>query len=122
MAGLIVVLAGVSGADAVAGIVVTGFICHVGREVTSDVLHRLLDGVDPQVVETAEKVAAEIPGVQHVHARARWTGRTLPLKLEGWLDAVTAVVESDRIGQAVADRLATQLPEMRNFNWTPRSI
>ncbi|MDT4911988.1 MAG: hypothetical protein QOC66_1116 [Pseudonocardiales bacterium] len=120
MVGLIAVVAGLPWADAVAGLVVTGFICHVGWEVTNDVAHRLLDGVDPQVIETAERVAAEVPGVHHVHARARWTGRTLRVEVEGWLDAVTTVAESDRIGQVVADRLAAELPEMRSFNWTPR--
>lgn len=122
MVGLIAVVAGLPWGDAVAGIVVTGFICHVGWEVTSDVVHRLLDGVEPELVKTAEKIAAQVAGVHHVHARARWTGRTLRVELEGWLDGVTTVAESDRIGQVVADRLAEQLPEMRNFNWTPRSV
>ena len=44
--GLVGVLAGLKWADAVAGIAVTGFICHVGWEVTSDIVHRLMDGVD----------------------------------------------------------------------------
>ena len=122
MVGLIAVSLGAPWADAVAGIIVTGFICHVGWEVTSDVAHRLLDGVEPEVIETAEKVAAEIPGVRHAHARARWTGRTLRVEVEGWVDADTTVAESDRIGQAIADALAPKLPEMRNFNWSPRSV
>jgi cation diffusion facilitator family transporter len=120
MVGLIAVLAGVPWADAVAGIIVTGFICHVGWEVTADVAHRLLDGVEPEVIETAEKVASDVPGVLHAHARARWTGRTLRVEVEGWVDARTTVAESDRIGQSVADLLAPQLPEMRSFAWTSR--
>lgn len=121
MLGLIAVAAGLPWADAVAGAIVTGFICHVGWEVTSDVAHRLLDGVDPEVIETAEAVAAEVPGVLHAHARARWTGRTLRVEVEGWVRGETTVAESDRIGRAVADLLAPQLPEMRSFNWTTRS-
>jgi cation diffusion facilitator family transporter len=121
MVGLIAVLAGLPWADAVAGIVVTGFICHVGWEVTSDVAHRLLDGVEPEVIETAERVAAQVPGVQHAHARARWTGRTLRVEVEAWVAADTTVAESDRLGQAVADLLAPQLDEMRSFTWSSRS-
>jgi cation diffusion facilitator family transporter len=121
MVGLIAVLAGLSRADAVAGIVVTGFICHVGWEVTSDVAHRLLDGVEPELIETAESVAAEVPGVLHAHARARWTGRTLRVEVEGWVDAHTTVAESDEIGREVAAALAPELPEMRSFNWASRS-
>ncbi|HEY5049908.1 MAG TPA: cation diffusion facilitator family transporter [Acidothermaceae bacterium] len=120
--GLVGVLCGLKWADGVAGIVVTGFICHVGWEVTSDVVHRLLDGVDPQIVLTAESAAAEVPGVVHAHARARWTGRTLRLEVEGWVGSDVSVAEADRIGQAVADELSTQLPDMRSFSWTARGI
>jgi cation diffusion facilitator family transporter len=121
MVGLILVLAGVSWADAVAGIVVTGFICHVGWEVTGDLVHRLLDGVDPEVIAIAEQVAAEVPGVRHAHARARWTGRTLRVEVEGWVDPALPVVDADRLGQVVADALTSRLPEMRWFGWTARS-
>ena len=62
MLGLIGVALGWGWADAVAGIVVTGFICHVGWEVTSAIAHRLLDGVDPEIITTAEAVAATVPG------------------------------------------------------------
>jgi divalent metal cation (Fe/Co/Zn/Cd) transporter len=33
--------------DPIAGIAVTLFICHVGYEVTRDVVHRLANSVDP---------------------------------------------------------------------------
>jgi cation diffusion facilitator family transporter len=122
MVGLIAVLAGLPWADAVAGLVVTGFICHVGWEVTGDLVHRLLDGVDPELIHIAEKVAVEVPGVRHAHARARWTGRTLRVEIEGWVDANTSVGDAERIGQSVVDRLAPQLPDMRSFNWTVRSV
>jgi len=71
MLGLVGVAVGWSWADAVAGLLVTGFICHVGWQVSSDIAHRLLDGVDPAVVTTAEATAAATDGVMHAHARAR---------------------------------------------------
>jgi cation diffusion facilitator family transporter len=122
MLGLIGVVVGWPWADAVAGLFVTGFICHVGWEVSSDIAHRLLDGVDPAVITTAEAVAAETAGVMHAHARARWTGRTLRVEVEGWIEASTTVADADRIGRAVADRLGAELPEMRSFTWTARSV
>ena len=120
--GLIGVLAGLKWADAVAGIVVTGFICHVGWEVSAEIVHRLMDGVDPEIVTTAERIAAEVPGVRHAHARARWTGRILRVEVEGWLDAQVTVTEADRLGQAVADRLAVEIPNMRSFAWSARGV
>ncbi|OBH26745.1 cation transporter [Mycobacterium sp. E342] len=121
MLGLIGVALGWGWADAVAGIVVTGFICHVGWEVTADIAHRLLDGVDPEIVTTAEAVAAAVPGVTHAHARARWTGRTLRVEVEGFLDPGTPLAAADRIGRQVAAALAPQIPEMHNFTWTARA-
>lgn len=120
--GLIGVLAGLPWADGVAGLVVTGFICHVGWEVSVDVAHRLMDGIDPDVLAAAEAAAADVPGVRHAHARARWTGRTLRVEVEGWVDAATTVEEADRIGRAVADRVGGRLPEMRSFTWTARGV
>jgi cation diffusion facilitator family transporter len=120
--GLIGVAFGLGWADAIAGIMVTAFICHVGWEVTSDIAHRLLDGVDPGIIATAEATAAKVPGVQHAHARARWTGRTLRVEVEGFLDASTTLADSDRIGSDVARILTPQIPEMRSFTWTARAI
>jgi cation diffusion facilitator family transporter len=121
MLGLIGVAVGWVWADAVAGIIVTGFICHVGWEVTSDIAHRLLDGVDPDIVTTAEITAASVPGVNHAHARARWTGRTLRVEVEGFLNPDTTLAEADRIGRSVATALTPQIPEMQSFSFTARA-
>lgn len=121
-AGLIGVLFGLRWADAAAGLIVTGFICHVGWEVSVDVMHRLMDGADPDTISTAEAAAAEVPGVRHAHARARTTGRILRVEVEGWLDAETSVADADRIGQCVAEQVAAAVPDMRSFTWTARSV
>lgn len=65
-----------------AGPAVTVFICHVGWEVTTDVVHRLLDGVDRAVIIAAEAAAGSVPGVRYAHVRARWTGRILRVEIE----------------------------------------
>lgn len=81
-----------------------------------------MDDVDPDIIATAEAGAAETPGVRHAHARARWTGRTLCLEVEGWLDPDITVTEADQIGQLVAARLTTRLPQMRAFTWAARGV
>ncbi|WP_375484216.1 cation diffusion facilitator family transporter [uncultured Mycobacterium sp.] len=121
MLGLSGVALGWGWADAVAGIIVTGFICHVGWEVTTDIAHRLLDGVDPEIVITAEAAATRISGVEHAHARARWTGRTLRVEVEGFLNPDIPLALADEIGRRVAAALAPQIPEMRSFTWTARA-
>src|SRR5690349_7155383 len=65
LAGLIAVALGQPWGDAVAGLAVTAFICHVGYQVTADVLHRLADGMDPDVIARAEAAAGSVPEVIH---------------------------------------------------------
>lgn len=122
MLGLIGVAVGWDWADAVAGIIVTGFICHVGWKVTADMAHRLLDGVDPNIITTTETTATTVPGVNHAHARARWTGRTLRIEVEAFLNPNITIAEADQIGHNVASALTPQIPEMRSFTWTTRGL
>jgi cation diffusion facilitator family transporter len=121
LAGLVAVAAGQPWGDPVAGIAVTLFICHVGYEVTADVMRRLADGVDPDVITTAEAAAGSVPGVIHAHARARWTGRTLRVEVEGWVDPGMTARDADALGRLVADEVSRQLPEAGTLTWTTRA-
>lgn len=121
LAGLIAVAAGQSWGDPVAGLAVTAFICHVGYEVTKDVVHRLADGVGPEVIATAEAAAGSVPGVIHAHARARWTGRTLRVEIEGWVDPELSARDADALGRVVAGEISRQLPQAGSFTWTTRA-
>ena len=121
LAGLVAVALGQSWGDPVAGLAVTAFICHVGYEVTSDVLRRLADGVEPEVITRAEAAAGSVPGVIHAHARARWTGRTLRLEIEGWVDPGLAARDADALGRVVAGQISRQLPEAGSLAWSTRA-
>ena len=121
LAGLIAVASGQSWGDPVAGLAITVVICHVGYEVTRDVVHRLADGVDPEVISTAEAAAGSVPGVIHAHARARWTGRTLRVEIEGWVDPELPARDADELGRLVADRISRDLPQAGSFTWSTRA-
>jgi cation diffusion facilitator family transporter len=121
LVGLIAVALGQSWGDPVAGLAITAFICHVGYEVTSDVVHRLADGVDPEVIHAAEAAAGSVSGVVHAHARARWTGRTLQVEIEGWVDPDLTAREADALGRRVADAVAGQLPQAGRLTWAARA-
>jgi cation diffusion facilitator family transporter len=121
LAGLIAVAAGQPWGDPVAGLAVTAFICHVGYEVTTDVTRRLADGIDPEVIRAAEAAAGSVAGVVHAHARARWTGRTLRVEIEGWVDPDLPAREADALGRQVAAAMAREVPETGSFAWTARA-
>jgi cation diffusion facilitator family transporter len=121
MAGLIAVALGQRWGDPVAGLAVTALICHVGYEVTADVVHRPADGIDPSVITGAEAAAGSVPGVIHAHARARWTRRTLRIEIEGRVDPDMPVRDADELGRQVATALAHEVPEAGSLTWSTRA-
>jgi len=121
LAGLVAVACGQRWGDPVAGIAVTALICHVGYDVTTDVIRRLADGVDPQIIAAAERAAGDLPGVVHAHARARWTGRRLHVEIEAWVDPGQTAAESDELGRDAAAAIRNQLPDVDSFTWATRA-
>jgi cation diffusion facilitator family transporter len=119
--GLIAVALGQRWGDPIAGLAVTLLICHVGYEVTTDVCRRLLDGVDDGVLVAAENAAASIPGIDHAHAYARWTGRTLRIEVEGWVDPMLPVHDADQLGRHASNAIHDAVPEARAISFTPRA-
>jgi divalent metal cation (Fe/Co/Zn/Cd) transporter len=81
----------------------------------------LADGIDPAVITSAEAAAGSVDGVIHAHARARWTGRTLRVEIEGWVDPELTVSSADALGQQVAQAVARDLPDAGSLTWTARA-
>jgi len=99
MVGLFLVALGYPIGDPIAGLAVTVLIVHVGLEVTREVLHHLLDGIEPELIDAVVAVARTAPGVEEVvRARGRWTGRIVRLELDLRLPE----------GATVADAIGTQ--------------
>src|SRR6478609_7953560 len=111
MVTLIAVALGQPWGDPVAGLAAPGFICHVGYVAPAVVVHRLGVGVDPAVITGAEAAAGSVPGVIHAHARARRTGQTLRIEIEGWVDPDMPIRDADKLGRQVATALAREDPE-----------
>lgn len=122
MLGLVGVALGLSWADGVAGLVVTVFICHVGYGVTSDLVHHLMDGIDPDLLTAAVAAAGGVPGVEHVHVRGRWMGRTLLLEVEGYIPGGTTIDRSDALAVQVQATVTAAVPEARAVIWSPRAM
>ena len=121
LAGLVAVAFGQRWGDPVAGIAVTALICHVGYDVTTDVIRRLADGVDPQIIAAAERAAGNLPRVVHAHARARWTGRRLHVEIEPSVDPALTVQGSDALGRAAAAAITDRVPDVDSFTWATRA-
>ncbi len=120
--GLVAVALGVRWADGVAGLAVTGFIIHVGYEVTGDILQHLLDGVDPALLADAEQATLGVAGIAHAHVRARWMGRSLLVEVEGFVPDDTTVEAAEDLGRAVEEAVARAVPQSRAVLWCPRAM
>jgi cation diffusion facilitator family transporter len=118
--GLVLVALGQRWGDPIAGFAVTLFILHVGYEVTGDILHHLMDGIDPEVIRVARDAARSSAGVDEVVVRGRWMGRSLVLEIEAALDGDVSLDEADRLGARVETAVFTAVPAVRRISWCPR--
>jgi cation diffusion facilitator family transporter len=118
--GLIAVAFGAQWGDAVAGFAVTLFIVHVGWEVTSELVHHLMDGVDPGIITDAVAAAKLVPDVTDAQARARWSGRTLTIDIDIWLDPTLALADATHIAEAVQLAAFSHIDAARTVNVRPR--
>jgi cation diffusion facilitator family transporter len=85
-------------ADPIIGLVITVAILAVLRTAVRDVFRRLLDGVDPAMVDTAEQALAAQPGVQAVRSvRMRWIGHRLHADAELDVDPTLNLAQAHRI-------------------------
>ncbi|WP_285707641.1 cation diffusion facilitator family transporter [Microtetraspora sp. NBRC 16547] len=104
---------GVPLADPVVGLLITAAICFVLRDAARQICHRLMDAVDPALVEEAERVLGEVPGVRRVGAvRLRWVGHTLRAEVEIVLDPGLTLVEAHAVAVEAEHRLIHGLPRL----------
>ncbi len=118
--GLVVVASGRRWGDPIAGFVVTLFIIQVGFTVTREIVHHLMDGVDPADVRAARDAALRIDGVTAATVRARWMGRSLVLEVEGRLRPETSLAGAESIGQQVESAVLDAVPAARRVQWIAR--
>jgi len=117
--GLIVVASGRPWGDPIAGFAVTLFILHVGWEVTSKVVHHLMDGLDESDADAARDAATAVPGVEAASVRGRWMGRSLLIEVEGRVPAGMTIEAATSIGAEVAQRVHSAVPAARGVRFVP---
>jgi divalent metal cation (Fe/Co/Zn/Cd) transporter len=74
-------------ADPAVGLLIAAVIVMVLFQALAGVGERLLDGVDPALVDQARSAVASVPGVQEVgEVRARWLGHRLQAEVRMTVD------------------------------------
>ena len=112
--GALGVAAGYPLADPLVGLLITAVILVVLKQATGQMLGRLMDAVEPELVEQVETIAAAVPEVQSVdRLRLRWLGHALEASMAITVDCDMTVSEGHRVSEEVRHRL---LHEVRRLD------
>jgi divalent metal cation (Fe/Co/Zn/Cd) transporter len=83
------------------------------RDAARDVYRRLMDAVDPALVDLVEATARRTEGVRDVgDVRLRWIGHRLRAELEIVVDDRLTIVEAHRVAEETEHRLLHDVPRL----------
>ncbi|HEY8477713.1 MAG TPA: cation diffusion facilitator family transporter [Chloroflexota bacterium] len=100
-------------ADPLVGLGITAIILFVLRDATRQVWGRLMDAVEPDLVDAVEATARAVSGVQDAHdVRVRWVGHRLHAELHITVDEDLPTRESHRLAEEVRHALFHALPHL----------
>jgi len=104
---------GFPAADPIVGLLITVAILVVLRDAAREVYRRLMDSVDPDLVDQVEAVARDTDGVIDVgDVRVRWIGHTLRAELEVVVDDSVDVITAHDVTVDTEHRLIHAIPRL----------
>ncbi|MFB7944089.1 cation diffusion facilitator family transporter [Kitasatospora phosalacinea] len=100
-------------ADPVVGLLITVAILGVLRGTVREVGRRLMDAVDPALLDAAERELAAVDGVRGVGAvRMRWIGHALRAEADVVVDRTLTVVAGHQVAEAAERALIRAVPRL----------
>jgi cation diffusion facilitator family transporter len=111
--GAIGVAAGFPAADPIMGLLITLALLGVLRTAVRDIFRRLMDSVDPLLVDQIERVLAGVDGVDQVETvRIRWVGHALLAEATIVSDGQLSLAEAHAITEVAHHRLLHENPRL----------
>jgi cation diffusion facilitator family transporter len=100
-------------ADPVVGLLITVAILVVLKDAAREVYRRLMDAVDPNVLDAVERSLRATEGVRDIGAvRMRWIGHRLRAECEIVLDPELSLVAAHKIAVEAEHRLIHDVPKL----------
>jgi cation diffusion facilitator family transporter len=100
-------------ADPIVGLLITAAILLVLKDAAREVYRRLMDSVDPALVDTAETALSDIDGVRGVgQVRMRWIGHALHAEADIVVDPHLTVVRAHELAVAAEHALIHAVPRL----------
>jgi cation diffusion facilitator family transporter len=97
-------------ADPIVGLLITAAILVIVWQSGKMVFTRLLDGVEPEVVDEIRHVSSHVEGVEDVaEVRARWLGHRLRAEINVAVNPALSVAEGHAVAREVNHRLMHEL-------------
>lgn len=100
-------------ADPIVGLAITAAIVLVLRDAAREVFRRVMDAVDPELVDRAEHAVREVEGVRGVgELRLRWIGHRLRAEVALVVDGEATVREAHAVAVAAEHALLHAVPRL----------
>ncbi|MBD0421498.1 cation transporter [Streptomyces sp. TRM S81-3] len=100
-------------ADPLVGLAITAAIALVLRDAAREVFRRVMDAVDPALVDRAERALAEVPGVRGVgELRLRWIGHRLRAEVALLVDGGATLRQAHRVAVDAEHALLHAVPRL----------
>ena len=97
-------------ADPIVGLLIAAAILMIVWQSGKMVFARLLDGVDPEVIDEIRHVSSHVEGIEDVaEVRARWLGHRLRAEVNVGVDPTLSVAEGHAVAREVNHRLMHEL-------------
>ncbi|TIS53730.1 MAG: cation transporter [Mesorhizobium sp.] len=105
-------------ADPIVGLLITIAIFGIVWQSARSVLTRMLDGVEPGVIEEVRHAAEHVPGVRIANVKARWIGHQLHTDVAATVDDELTIADANGIASRLRQELHAHLPALRTINIT----
>ena len=113
VAGALGVWAGFPLADPIVGLAITVAILGIVWQSARSVLTRMLDGVDPHLLDEVEHAAGHVQGIRAVtEVQARWLGHKLHVDVAVAVDEGLLLAEAEAIAGELEEELLHHIPAL----------
>ncbi|MCX4908923.1 cation diffusion facilitator family transporter [Streptomyces sp. NBC_00878] len=100
-------------ADPIVGLAITAAILLVLKDAAREVFRRLMDSVDPALIDTGEAAVNDVPGVHAVtELRMRWIGHQLRAEVTIEVDGDLNLHEAHEVAAEVEHALINAVPRL----------
>jgi cation diffusion facilitator family transporter len=102
--------------DPIVGLGITVAILFIVKDSALSIWRRMMDSVDPEVVEGIERAAGEIPQVERIESvRARWVGHRIHGEVSVGVPRDLSVAEAARVKEKLQEAAKRALPKLEHL-------